>query len=126
MNSRQPSVDRTLGPRPSETPDRTLRAPSTIRGTTPVPMPNNPGVKNGSVMTGNTTKNNPGPLQVPPFEDIILRKRGLGQDIVPSPNQPKRTESLFVPGQTQGAVKVSTDKVSNSRYDTILMKFSFS
>lgn len=35
----------------------------------------------------------------PPFEEVILRKRGLGQDIVPSPNQPKRTESLFIPGQ---------------------------
>lgn len=115
MNSRQPSVDRTSGLRPSETPDRTLRAPSAIRGTTPVPTPNNQNVKNGSVMTGNAVKNNPAPPpQVPPFEEIILRKRGLGQDIVPSPNQPKRTESLFVPGQTQAqAVKVSTDKVSN-------------
>lgn len=89
-------------------------------------MPNNQGVKNGSVMTGNTVKNNPGPAVVPPFEEIILRKRGLGQDIVPSPNQPKRTESLFVPGQTQAqTVKVSTDKVSNSilskRYVRLLL-----
>lgn len=114
MNSRQPSIDRNVAPRPSETPDRTLRAPSAVRGTTPAPMSNNQAVKNGSVMTGNAVKNNPGPPAVSPFEEIIMRKRGLGQDIVPSPSQPKRTESLFVPGQTQAqAVKVSTDKVSN-------------
>lgn len=33
----------------------------------------------------------------PPFEEIILRQRNLGQEIVPSPvGQPKRTESLYV------------------------------
>ncbi|XP_023945358.2 junctophilin-1 isoform X1 [Bicyclus anynana] len=31
-----------------------------------------------------------------PFEESLLRKRTLGQDISPSPYQPKRTESLFV------------------------------
>lgn len=31
-----------------------------------------------------------------PFEDSLLRKRNLGQEIAPSPYQPKRTESLFV------------------------------
>ncbi|KAL4100633.1 hypothetical protein QTP88_020669 [Uroleucon formosanum] len=35
--------------------------------------------------------------QPQPFEDIILRQRNLGQEIVPSPvGQPKRTESLYV------------------------------
>lgn len=35
--------------------------------------------------------------QPPPFEEIILRQRNLGQEIVPSPvGQPKRTESLYV------------------------------
>lgn len=97
--SRQPSVDRTSTQR-VETPDRTLRAPSATRGTTPISSGMNSGIKNGSVLTGQgtpTTPNNSSNQQ--PFEDIILRKRGLGQDIVPSPNQPKRTESLFIPGQ---------------------------
>ncbi|XP_068903198.1 junctophilin-1 isoform X3 [Tenebrio molitor] len=102
VGSRQPSVERSS--RPSETPDRSLRAPSVARGTTPAPT--NPSAKNGSVLTGSAAKlsgsaaklaaNNPG--QPPPFEEIIIRKRGLGQDIIPSPNQPKRTESLFIPG----------------------------
>ncbi|CAH0557466.1 unnamed protein product [Brassicogethes aeneus] len=110
MGSRQPSVDRSA--RPSETPDRGQRAPSAIRGTTPQPMG---GVaagglptKNGSVLTGsgakmsNNNNINPSvPAQPPPFEEIIIRKRGLGQDIIPSPNQPKRTESLFISGQQQ-------------------------
>lgn len=33
---------------------------------------------------------------VQPFEDSLLRKRNLGQEISPSPYQPKRTESLYV------------------------------
>lgn len=95
--SRQVSVEKTS--RPSETPDRTVRAPSAVRGTTPAPNPPNPSSKNGTVLTGSAAKlagNNP--TQPPPFEEIIIRKRGLGQDIIPSPNQPKRTESLFIPG----------------------------
>lgn len=32
-----------------------------------------------------------------PFEDVLLRQRNLGQDIIPSINQPKRTESLYTP-----------------------------
>ncbi|KAL3280909.1 hypothetical protein HHI36_004136, partial [Cryptolaemus montrouzieri] len=97
--SRQTSIDRTL--KPSETPDRTMRAPSIARGATPVsPTPppifhnRNGGISNTSTssVTSGTGSNNP------PFEDIIIRKRGLGQDIIPSPNQPKRTESLFIPG----------------------------
>jgi junctophilin len=31
-----------------------------------------------------------------PFEEVVLRNRTLGQDIIPSPGQPKRTESLFI------------------------------
>lgn len=34
------------------------------------------------------------------FEGALLRNRSLGQDILPSPGQPKRTESLYVtPGR---------------------------
>ncbi|XP_048520799.1 probable serine/threonine-protein kinase ndrD isoform X2 [Dendroctonus ponderosae] len=96
--SRQPSVDRNSATR-LETPDRTLRAPSTARGSTPVASGLNSGIKNGSVPTGQGTSPTIHNNSTPPFEDVILRKRGLGQDIVPSPNQPKRTESLFIPGQ---------------------------
>jgi len=51
--------------------------------------------------------------QVPPFEDIILRQRNLGQEIVPSPiGQPKRTESLYVNPNT--ARKETKPKVSTT------------
>lgn len=122
MNSRQPSVDRTSATlRPSETPERSLRAPSAVRGTTPAPMVNSVGTRNGSVVTGGANKaaagGNPSPVKPPPFEDIILRKRGLGQDIIPSQNQPKRTESLFIPGQTNPhAAKISTNQVSSRAF----------
>lgn len=53
----------------------------------------------------------PAPYTVPtgeqPFEDVLLRKRNLGQDIIPSPAQPKRTESLYInPGARGPAPKV--------------------
>ncbi|KAJ8982065.1 hypothetical protein NQ317_001474 [Molorchus minor] len=184
LTSRQPSVDRTTATlRPSETPDRTIRAPSAVRGTTPVPVSNNVGTRNGSVMTGNAIRTIPdvycpdkisnsgyysssrerfnairksaagftykrnmrrliqrsweilgyvkSTLDLPkailvfrtqPFEEIILRKRGLGQDIIPSPNQPKRTESLFIPGQPtpQAAAKVSTHQVSIKNEECVI------
>ncbi|XP_050530487.1 junctophilin-1-like [Daktulosphaira vitifoliae] len=45
-----------------------------------------------SAATSNSVTRSP-----PPFEEIILRQRNLGQEIVPSPvGQPKRTESLYV------------------------------
>jgi len=51
--------------------------------------------------------------QPPPFEDIILRQRNLGQEIVPSPiGQPKRTESLYVNPNT--ARKETKPKVSTT------------
>lgn len=59
MGSRQPSVDRTsANNRTGDTPDRTLRAPSATRGSTPAPPSlNNPSqAKNGSVMTGSAMK----------------------------------------------------------------------
>ncbi|XP_026821313.1 putative uncharacterized protein DDB_G0282133 [Rhopalosiphum maidis] len=51
--------------------------------------------------------------QPPPFEEIILRQRNLGQEIVPSPiGQPKRTESLYVNPNT--ARKETKPKVSTT------------
>ncbi|XP_036342855.1 uncharacterized protein LOC118752117, partial [Rhagoletis pomonella] len=32
-----------------------------------------------------------------PFEDVVLHQQSLGQDIIPSPMSPKRTESLYIP-----------------------------
>lgn len=116
--SRQPSVDRTNvqtttatmhTPRESSVglvdattpPDRSVRAGSQFRGSTPVPSN-----INGSVPTGYGSRagtpsfgqqpvmSSPTPSQ--PFEDVILRQRTLGQDIIPSLNQPKRTESLYL------------------------------
>lgn len=128
--SRQPSVDRQqLNPATNLTPeitlDRNVRGASQMRGTTPAPMN-----VNGSVLTGigaSAVNNNPSargsrsgtPVfqqQTPtiqqiqahysspnqPFEDVLLRQRTLGQDIVPSLVQPKRTESLFVPPKPMG------------------------
>jgi junctophilin len=121
--SRQPSVDRnTATINPDTLIDRGVRAGSQLRGTTPAPN------VNGSVLTGvisggsgaasrrGSRSGTPvfqqqqqqpsiqtiqaqysSPNQ--PFEDVLLRQRTLGQDIIPSPGQPKRTESLFVPNK---------------------------
>lgn len=101
--SRQASIDRTVI-KPSETPDRTIRAPSIARSTTPVsptpPPQHSFQNRNGGIPNAHPSMESMGGVGQggPPFEDIIMRKRGLGQDIIPSPNQPKRTESLFIPG----------------------------
>lgn len=126
--SRQPSVDRqalnsqgtTLNP--DTLIDRSVRAGSQLRGTTPAPNINGQvltGVMGGSgsgaasrrgsrsgtpvfqqqqqpsIQTIQAQYSNPNQ----PFEDVLLRQRTLGQDIIPSPGQPKRTESLFVPNK---------------------------
>ncbi|XP_045472070.1 junctophilin-1 [Harmonia axyridis] len=122
--SRQASIDRTI--KPSETPDRTIRAPSIARSTTPVsPMPpmqnfqnRNGGVPNAS-FTSIEGSNGPNGS---PFEDIIMRKRGLGQDIIPSPNQPKRTESLFIPGGGSGAATAAPPVSKNLMTQTSLAR----
>lgn len=126
--SRQPSVDRTIGnPQllPESSLDRNVRASSQFRGTTPTSNSN----INGNVLTGTgaaslgpnsrrgSRSGTPVFQQMPstamsqaqlqaqysspnqPFEDILLRQRTLGQDIIPSPGQPKRTESLYVPSK---------------------------
>lgn len=61
---------------------------------------------NGSVMTGLGKPSPRASMQASqpmystpnqPFEDVLLRQRTLGQDIIPSPREPKRTESLYTP-----------------------------
>ncbi|XP_018300881.1 junctophilin-1 [Mycetomoellerius zeteki] len=79
--SRQPSVDKTISNPPPEMLDRSMRAPSAIRGGTPL---------NGSVIgsgAATPTYAVPTPNQ---FEGALIKNRSLGQDILPSPGQPKR------------------------------------
>lgn len=124
-NSRQPSVDRNKPlAEPVPATDHS-RASSVLRSTTPA---TNPGTGNGSVIgaaaavaatnlqnrlqpaTNSSAAPSGHGFPVPPFEDFILRKRSLGQEIVPSPvGQPKRTESLYVGA---AAKKESHTKVS--------------
>uniref|UniRef100_A0A336LV77 CSON005461 protein n=1 Tax=Culicoides sonorensis TaxID=179676 RepID=A0A336LV77_CULSO len=124
--SRQPSVDRTIHttatlhstPRESSVgletpPERSARAGSQFRGTTPVPsningsVPTGLGSRAGTPSFGQTVVTSPTPQS--PFEDVILRQRTLGQDIVPSLNQPKRTESLYL-----GSIKAPLPVQPNS------------
>lgn len=99
-NSRQPSVDRNK-PLMEPFPPEQSRNVYAFRSPTPVVL--NTG--NGSAVGPGTNIFSQGKVSAasssnnqPPFEDFILRKRSLGQEIVPSPvGQPKRTESLHVP-----------------------------
>lgn len=103
--SRQPSIDRNIGVSNTvtDTPDRGGRAGSAFRTTTPVTT------GNGAVLTGTGGSRSTTPVYQmssvqavysspnQPFEDVLLRQRTLGQDIIPSPREPKRTESLYLP-----------------------------
>lgn len=103
--SRQPSIDRSIGVSNTgtDTPDRGVRAGSAFRTTTPVTT------GNGAVLTGTGASGSTSPVYQmasvqavysspnQPFEDVLLRQRTLGQDIIPSPREPKRTESLYLP-----------------------------
>ncbi|XP_069354496.1 junctophilin-1 [Maniola hyperantus] len=90
--SRQPSVEAappgsgsragSVAPQPMST----SRPPS--RAATPA--------GNGHLASGRGSVSRASSRDHQPFEDSLLRKRTLGQDISPSPYQPKRTESLFV------------------------------
>lgn len=95
--SRQPSVDR---PNPPPEANSPLRGNTPLRGTTPLPTGNGSAIGAGAhpSSTQNLSKvPSTSSRTQPPFEDIILRKRTIGQDIVPSPiGQPKRTESLYL------------------------------
>ncbi|XP_014213394.1 junctophilin-1-like [Copidosoma floridanum] len=94
--SRQASIDKMA---PSPTPDipdnRSLRSPSALRSGTPL---------NGSVLGGSGAASPSYAASVTSqFEDVLLKNKGLGQEILPSPGQPKRTESLYVtPGRGGG------------------------
>lgn len=135
-----------MGPPPmatnttTDTPDRNMRAGSAFRQTTPAPT-----TGNGSLPTGtgrSISRAGTPSYQVPqqaqgvysspnqPFEDVLLRQRNLGQDIIPSPLQPKRTESLYLPpkplgggGGGGGGGKPKVAKVS-LHFDTFFVRFA--
>lgn len=110
--SRQPSIDRNIGVSntTTDTPDRGVRAGSAFRTTTPVTT------GNGAVLTGTGASRSATPVYQmssvqavfsnpnQPFEDVLLRQRTLGQDIIPSPREPKRTESLYLPPKPTAAL----------------------
>ncbi|KAL5281522.1 JPH3 family protein [Megaselia abdita] len=115
LTSRQPSVDKTnivTEPAASSTPVRKSSE------TTPINNKNTNaiGSMNGSIsqqpQMSKLQQANTFP-EYAPFEEIILRQRTLGQDIVPSLLQPKRTESLFVPPKPMGQ-NVAVSKVLKS------------
>ncbi|XP_074099595.1 uncharacterized protein LOC141527821 isoform X2 [Cotesia typhae] len=81
LGSRQPSVDKQ-----SQDGDRTARSGSLIRSGTPL---------NGSAVGSGAATPTYAPPTTSQFEGA-LRRRGTGQEIIPSAVQPKRTESLYV------------------------------
>ncbi|KAF7409404.1 hypothetical protein HZH68_003785 [Vespula germanica] len=102
--SRQPSVDKIVTNTSTDLIDRSeknsvrkverkrcvlrsTRAPSVIRSGTPL---------NGSVVGSGTATPTYAASTSGQFEGALLKNRNLGQDILPSPGQPKRTESLYV------------------------------
>lgn len=90
--SRQPSVEAVppgVGSRAGSV------APSPITASRPASRAATP-AGNGHLASGRGSIPR-APSKDQPFEDSLLRKRTLGQEIVPSPYQPKRTESLFMP-----------------------------
>lgn len=110
--SRQASIDRTIGMPSANNSntaqttqpdiDRSVRAGSAFRGV----ATQSSTTGNGSIATGlgkpspRATMTSAKPMfssPNQPFEDVLLRQRTLGQDIIPSPREPKRTESLYTP-----------------------------
>lgn len=115
LTSRQPSIDKTnivTEPAATSTPVR-----KSSQETTPNNINNKNintiGSMNGSILQQSQVSQLQAKSSFPeyaPFEEIILRQRTLGQDIVPSLLQPKRTESLFVPPKPMGQ-NVAVSKV---------------
>ncbi|XP_066594670.1 junctophilin-1 isoform X2 [Prorops nasuta] len=94
--SRQPSVDKTtVNPATEVGPaDKSMRGPSLMRTGTPL---------NGSVVGSGAATPTYQPPTSSQFENALLKNRGLGQDILPSQGQPKRTESLYVASARSGS-----------------------
>lgn len=92
--SRQPSVEATAPP-PSGGSRAGSVAPQPAPASRPASRAATP-AGNGHLATGRGSISRASSRDQQPFEDSLLRKRTLGQEISPSPYQPKRTESLFV------------------------------
>lgn len=114
--SRQPSMDRQAGMTSAapvatkeQTPEKRLRSDSVARMAGAAPPANfggggggGGGVKRASISSFQPQSVSPSHIAIysspnQPFEDVLLRQRTLGQDIIPSPREPKRTESLYLP-----------------------------
>ncbi|KAI5705298.1 hypothetical protein M8J76_015526 [Diaphorina citri] len=121
--SRQPSVDR---PNPPPEANSPLRGNTPLRGTTPLPTGNGSAIGAGAhpSSTQKLSKVPPTSSQTqPPFEDIILRKRTIGQDIVPSPiGQPKRTESLYLSPPVRKTVQPKVSAVFQNSSCVVLLR----
>lgn len=107
--SRQQSIDRQIAinnvtstPTKEQTPDKRLRSDSMTRpvGSVGICASTSGTIKRSSItMTHHAASPSHAIYSSPnqPFEDVLLRQRTLGQDIIPSPREPKRTESLYLP-----------------------------
>lgn len=119
--SRQPSVEAvppsggsragSVAPQPITT----SRPPS--RAATPA--------SNGHLASGRGSISRASSREHQPFEDSLLRKRNLGQEISPSPYQPKRTESLFVAQNSTASPPVPTGGGGGGRKVSIYLFTSF-
>lgn len=99
--SRQPSVEATPGPGVGATAGAASRAgsvapPAAAPASRPASRAATPAAGNGHLASGRGSISRAASREPQPFEESLMRKRTLGQDISPSPYQPKRTESLFV------------------------------
>lgn len=92
--SRQPSVEATVPPRDSRGGSVAPQPPAPA--SRPASRAATPAAGNGHLATGRGSISHAGSRETP-FEESLMRKRTLGQDISPSPYQPKRTESLCMP-----------------------------
>lgn len=92
--SRQPSVEATAPSGGSRAGSVSQQPP--MPSSRPASRAATPAAGNGHLASGRGSITRASSREHQPFEESLLRKRNLGQDISPSPYQPKRTESLFV------------------------------
>ncbi|KAI5633962.1 hypothetical protein NE865_13328 [Phthorimaea operculella] len=94
--SRQPSVEAAAPPPSGGSRAGSVAPQPPMASSRPASRAATPAAGNGHLASGRGSISRAGSREPPPFEESIMRKRNLGQDIAPSPYQPKRTESLYV------------------------------
>ncbi|KAJ2953688.1 hypothetical protein O0L34_g1305 [Tuta absoluta] len=94
--SRQPSVEAAAPPPNGGSRAGSVAPQPPVASSRPASRAATPAAGNGHLASGRGSISRAGSREPPPFEESIMRKRNLGQDIAPSPYQPKRTESLYV------------------------------